>query len=334
MKQTIKFSEAMRDIAIALLTAAIVFGFAACPNGNDKGGGTPTPVATDFNYDNMNQMAGDVTDVSITPKKGKSNGNLTIYYTGTGNTAYAKSETVPQGAGDYAVTFDVAAAKGWKAAEGLSAGSLTVNSNPNNPTPAVGDYDIIKNLEQWGGYVTAVVTITAKDGKSNGARTIWYQGTSGTNYNKSETIPQAAGTYSVTFDVAAAKGWNPATGLSVGNLIVKAFPLAKGDFYGTWKVMEGTYAGETIDIKSDEFGETAPGNSYKMSIVTWTPVLPLEDDGFSATHPYGYWVSGKITEKNTTWPGIPAVGSDHGLRLFMSEDKQNITLYAQIYVKQ
>jgi hypothetical protein len=331
----------MRSIAIALLTAAIVFGFAACPDGNDKGGGTPTPAATDFNYDNMNQMAGDVTDVIITPKSGKSSGKLTIYYTGTGNTAYEKSEAVPQGAGEYSVTFDVAAAEGWEAAAGLSAGNLVANSNPNNKTPVAGDYNIIENLEQWGGYVTAAVTITAKDGKSNGAKTIWYEGTNGTNYDKSKTIPQAAGTYSVTFDVAAARGWNPATGLSVGNLIVKFFPLAKGDFYGTWKGTDEA-DGEEIVITSNELGNSDPTNSYKMSIVTWTPIdqvtHPLKDDELYDTHPYGYWVIGKITERTITWwNGIPAVGTDYGVRVYMSEDKQSImpSFYAgQIYVKQ
>ena len=43
------------------------------------------------------------------------------------NIRYADSVNIPQTAGTYAVTFDVAEAAGWNAASGLSAGTLTVN---------------------------------------------------------------------------------------------------------------------------------------------------------------------------------------------------------------
>ena len=62
--------------------------------------------------------------------------------------------------------------------------------------PVAGDYTFGK-LTQAKDYVEAV-TITPKGGKSPGARTIYYNG--------STTIPQAVGTYPVTFDVAAATG--------------------------------------------------------------------------------------------------------------------------------
>jgi hypothetical protein len=85
-----------------------------------------------------------------------------------------------------------------------------------NQTPTASDY-IFGNLSQTANNVTAV-TITAKSGKSPGA-------VSNIRYNNSTTIPQNAGTYPVTFDVAAAAGWNGAAGLPAGNLVVNAAVL-------------------------------------------------------------------------------------------------------------
>ena len=166
-----------------------------------------TPVASDYTFGNMSQTAGSVTAVTITARSGRSPGMI-------GNIRYSGSATIPQTAGTYAVTFDVAAASGWNAATGLSAGNLTVNAaNGGNQTPVAADYDIGK-LSQTAGSVVAV-TITAKSGKSPGA-------VGNIRYAGNTTIPQTAGTFAVTFDVAAATGWNAATGLSAGNLTVTA----------------------------------------------------------------------------------------------------------------
>jgi len=97
-------------------------------------------------------------------------------------------------------------------------GPGTIIPQSQNKTPVAADYDI-GNLAQTVGSVTAV-TVTAKQGKSGGGITIYYAGASGTAYTKSATLPTAAGTYAVTFDVAAAAGWNAATGLSAGNLVI------------------------------------------------------------------------------------------------------------------
>jgi gas vesicle protein len=174
------------------------------PDGEDQ-----DPIATDFDISNTTQNAGSVTAVTITPKAGKSTGTITIYYD-------SKTE-IPKTAGTYTVTFDVEASPGWNKATGLSAGTLTVNT-AGGQTPAVTDYDIDK-LNQTVGSVTAV-TITPKSGKSSGARTIYYAGISPTTYAKSTTLPTAAGSYAVTFDVAAAAGWNAATGLNAGTLTI------------------------------------------------------------------------------------------------------------------
>jgi len=55
------------------------------------------------------------------------------------------------------------------------------------------------------------VTIAPKKDKSSGVITIYYEGASPTTYAKSTTIPQATGTYKVTFDVAEVKDKNGKT---------------------------------------------------------------------------------------------------------------------------
>ena len=89
-----------------------------------------------------------------------------------------------------------------------------------NQTPVAGDYDIGK-LTQTALIVTAV-TITPKIDKSPGA-------VSNIRYNGRTTVPQTAGLYAVTFDVAAVEDWNAASGLSAGNLVVRALPMEMVD---------------------------------------------------------------------------------------------------------
>jgi hypothetical protein len=114
----------------------------------DSGSSDQTPVAGDFTFGNLNQTAGSVTAVSITPKLGKSGGAITVYYSGY--------TSIPQMAGTYAVTFNVAAATGWTAATGLSAGNLVVS-----PAPT-----IISNTAQWNSAMNSISAGTASNRKN------------------------------------------------------------------------------------------------------------------------------------------------------------------------
>jgi hypothetical protein len=106
--------------------------------------GIQTPVAADFTVSKLNQTEGSVTDVSITPKPGKSSGTITIYYEGTESTTYAKSQTLPTAIGKYAVTFDVAeVASLWEAASGLAAGTLTIAEG------GIVDPGLVFSLADW-----------------------------------------------------------------------------------------------------------------------------------------------------------------------------------------
>jgi len=111
------------------------------------------------------------------------------------------------------------------------------NNSSGNKTPTETDYTI-GNLDQIAGKVTAV-TIKSNSGKSPGAVTIYYEGKNDdTPYAKSNTPPQTSGVYSVNFNVAAAKGWNAASGLNAGDLIVNSpasqIPVSASLVYNVW----------------------------------------------------------------------------------------------------
>jgi len=166
----------------------------------------------------MTQIAGNVAEVLISPKPDKSSGTITIYYNG--------STTLPTAIGTYTVTFDVAKASGWKAATGLAGGSLIID----NPIPSASDFDI-GNRNQIYGSVTPI-TITPQFGKSTGAVTI--------RYNGSTALPTAVGTYTITFDIAAAPGWNAVAWLLGGTLTINPKPITITGVTATNRIYDGT----------------------------------------------------------------------------------------------
>jgi len=203
-----------------------------------------TPVATDFVVGNLNQTAGSVTAVTITPKQGKSTGAITIFYNG--------STALPTNAGSYTVTFNVAAVTGWNAATGLAAGTLNISAT--NQTPVAEDYTISGLTQTFNGS-PKVVTITPKAGKSTGTRTIYYEGTGSTIYVKTTSAPSAVGTYNVTFSVAAVAGWNTATNLTAGTLNIIAAnqtPVASDYDIGNLSQFVGNVTAVTITPKVDK----------------------------------------------------------------------------------
>jgi len=179
------------------------------------------PAKSDFEITGLDQdHDGTQKTVTIEPKEDKSQGPITIHYTGINGTTYPKSVAKPSAVGFYTVTFDIAAAYGWKAATGLEAGTLTIWG-----TPVSDDYEINSaSLNQMLGSVTDV-KITVKANKSTGAVTV--------KYNNSTTLPNAGGTYAVTFDVTASGAWKAASGLAAGNLVIgdPNLPTPKVDDY-------------------------------------------------------------------------------------------------------
>jgi len=109
-----------------------------------------------------------------------------------------------------------------------------------NQNPVASDFDV-DNLTQYAGNVTAV-TITPKTGKSTGVITIFYNG--------STTLPTVAGTYAITFNIAASTGWNAATGLAIGTLIINnQTPVASDYDIGNLTQFVGSVVPVTITPK-------------------------------------------------------------------------------------
>ena len=162
--------------------------------------------------------------VTITPNTGVTTGTkLTAAYNGPETVilffqwskdrvalAGANEPTyTPTTAGSYAVTVSAARYHSKTSAE------VVVTDPAHNPAfgdPSAEDYTItgIGTFTYDGDH--KIVTVVHKDGKSPGAVTV--------HYNGSTMAPVNAGTYAVTFNVSGAAGWNEASDLSAGSLII------------------------------------------------------------------------------------------------------------------
>ena len=236
-----------------------------------------TPIASDYDITGLGSFIWDIGDreVNITPKTGKSGGARTIYYEGA---AYEKSSYPPSSVGTYTVTFDVAATTGWNAATNLSAGTLAITKR----TLKAGDFSV-KNLNQTVDDIKGVdinFCITQDDREGSWGFsfssdytpfTIYYVGTGSTTYAKSTTLPKAAGTYAVTFDVAAGDNWYAATGLSAGTLTIDTWSNVTmfSQVDGSWKayhLYSSTLEGMTFSSTTDNYIITFNANLKTMSV--------------------------------------------------------------------
>jgi Flp pilus assembly protein protease CpaA len=247
---------------IFLVIAAILalLSLAGCPPPEIP---IPTPVADDFTVIGTGTFTydGKPKTVTVTAKDNKTR-EITV--------KYDDSETAPSDAGTYAVTFDVAAVRGWKEANGLSAGTITISK----ATPVAADFDI-DNLTQTFGEVTDA-SITPKQGKSPGDYTVYYEGTGRTAYEKSATLPTAVGIYAVTFDLAATVNWNEASGLSAGRLRIVDFIATENNIsaLGSWLNSRTANTADTpytiaLDLRYSDLKDIrAILNDYKTKYVS------------------------------------------------------------------
>jgi len=169
-----------------------------------------TPAASDYTVSGTGNFSFDgyPKEVTVTPKNDASLGTVTVKYN--------DSVTAPSDIGVYSVTFDVAEAPGWDPITGLYAGIVNIMDN-RLQTPSLEDFDIVGlPVDIVEGDPTPTVSITAKPGKTTGNITIIY--TNMSSDAAQNTFPTVAGTYDVTFDVAAVQGWNAITGLFAGQV--------------------------------------------------------------------------------------------------------------------
>ena len=172
------------------------------------------------------ELAGTVT---ISPNTEVLTGTkLTATYSGTETVAFqwkkdgaaidgaTSTAYTPDEAGNYTVTVSAA---GYNSKTSAAVEVKGIEIDPDLPIPTAADYTITGNTATYDGTAKAV-TVTANTGKSPGAVTVSYEGTGETTYEKSATAPANVGTYTVTFNVAAATGWNPAINLAAGTLTI------------------------------------------------------------------------------------------------------------------
>ena len=215
MKNIVKMSGSRRICAITL---AVVIGlaFAACPNPSNSDPVTPVsgPPALSGTVSITGIAQVGQTLSANTGALGGS-GVITFQWMRDGNVVGSGSTYIVQAAdAGYTITVTVTRSDN----SGSKTSEPTAAVTPANQTPVAEDFNI-GNLTQTVGSVTAV-TITPKTGKSIGTITIYYEGSGGTYYPRSITRPTTAGTYTVTFNVAAVTGWNAVNGLVAGTLTI------------------------------------------------------------------------------------------------------------------
>lgn len=156
-------------------------------------------------------------------------------------------------------------------------------------TPTAADFTLPTDLTK--NYTSSPITVAAptlKSGKT-GAGTITVK------YADSDTAPTNAGSYTVTFDVAAGTNYNAATGLSIGTLTIN-----KVAYTGTKTVSDTVRSGQTTSDKTLTLPTLPAGASYgtvtvttdTSSLINGTPTVSgntltysanSEDDSTSAT---------------------------------------------------
>ena len=215
------------------------------------------------------------TAVTITPSSG--------VQTGTQLTAAYTSATTPAGV-TYEWRKDNVAIQGAHSSTytPLAAGSYTVTVsatgfNPHtstavtvtNRTPVAGDYTISgTGTYTYTSGTTRPVTVTAQSGKSAGAVTVNYSG---------GTVPTNAGTYTVTFNVAAdnTNGWNAASNLAAGTVTINK---ATGSAVSGAPTVSGTPLYNSITLTAPTLS-TATGQTieYARNTSSTTPTTGWQD---------------------------------------------------------
>jgi len=173
---------------------------------------------------------------------------------------------------------------------------------PINQTPTAGDYDISGTGEFTYNGNAKTVTVTAKEGKSAGAVKIYYEGKNGTTYTKSETPPTNAGTYDVTFYVAAADGWNAASGISAGTLTINK---AVGADVGEPSLKEKTHNSITIFKVDPPSGQSVEYAISETDVeLVWLEGSAEDDfitfNGLKAGTTYNIFARAKANDNYTT----------------------------------
>jgi formylglycine-generating enzyme required for sulfatase activity len=190
-------------------------------------------------------------------------------------------------------------------AEFFHPGEERTNNTSNSQTPVASDYNITGLSQVWDGS-PKTVNITHKPGKSPGAITIYYNG--------SATAPSAAGSYAVTFNVAAAPDWKAASGLSAGTLVISG-----GDNAITFNSVaaNGSSSQTTTEIT---LSFSAPINGLNAPDITLSGISGVTKGSLTGNNPYTLAISGFTTGGTLTVsvakPGFTINGSPRTVTVY------------------
>ena len=140
------------------------------------------------------------------------------------------------------------------------------DSAPNLNNPVVEDYTITGTGPFTYDGTAKTVTVTAQAGKSPGAVTVLYNGNT--------TAPVDAGTYAITLNVAAVTGWNEASGLAAGNLLInkaagaEVLAPTQNSVVGTAVTLNAVTApdnGQTVEYARNT-SDSAPSSDWQNDV--------------------------------------------------------------------
>jgi hypothetical protein len=136
-------------------------------------------------------------------------GEITVYYTGTGDTHYAKSTNAPTDAGTYAVSVDITEGANYAAVTDLVLYEFTIKKV--EPTAEDLDFDLGDIV--YRGRPEGIDTPTIASSYTGlGVITVKYNGVA--------RLPDEPGTYIVTVDIAAGANFAGVTGLVLGTFVI------------------------------------------------------------------------------------------------------------------
>lgn len=174
--------------------------------------------------------------VTVTPKAGV--GNVTVKYNG--------SATVPQNAGTYTVTVDVAEGTSYAAASNIELGTFKINK----AVPTKAQYTYSLNART---YNAKAQGITAAPKAGAGKVTAVY-------YGAAKTKPVNAGSYKITVDVSAGTNYQAAKNVVLGTFKINKASLSSAKI----TVADHAWTGKKIKPAKVKFN----GVSLKVSAIS------------------------------------------------------------------
>jgi len=199
-------------LAIIALVAVIGFSFTTCSNGNkDDENKVNNPFIGTWESED-----GDYTIIctDTTWSIGSSSG--TYFHNGY-------EATFKDSNGLVKITAYITDSGTMKIVDTWSGGTFMLSkSDGSNKTPKIADFNISGTGTVYFDPTVEIkaVTVSAKTGKTTGAVTVFYESADKVTYPKVDSVPIFFGTYNVTFNVEEATGWNEASGLTAGTLII------------------------------------------------------------------------------------------------------------------